>query len=74
MDLHHLPRHPRRFSKTPFPEKLTVPLLHHSLAGDMAQAVLYVHTMLIRICTRGLPLRQLHVLSSQSHVFRNSVL
>ena len=40
MDLHHLPRHPRRFSKTLFPEKLTVPLLHYSRAGDKTQAVL----------------------------------
>ena len=39
MDLHHLPRHPRRFSKTLFPEKLTVPLVPHSRAGNRTLAV-----------------------------------
>jgi hypothetical protein len=64
MDLHHLPRHPRRFSKTLFPEKLIVPLLYHSLAGDMAWAVLYIHTLFIKVCTRGLLLWKPQVLSS----------
>ncbi len=36
MDLHHLPRPPRRFYETPFPLKMIVPPLHTPVtAGDM---------------------------------------
>jgi len=42
MDLHHLPRLQRRFSKTPFPENERSPIGFNSRAGDMALAALFL--------------------------------
>ena len=41
MDLHHLPRHRHRFSKTPFPENERSPIGFNSRAGDMALAAMF---------------------------------
>ena len=53
MDLHHLPRHQRRFSKTPFPTVMNNPLVLDSLAGDIALAALLLHVARTTIVTDG---------------------